>query len=124
MSVSSLIAQFGKTATVKRAAVGQSSNGSLTRSYVDLTGYTAFIQERSSNEQLAQGRTNSRNSTVIYFAGSVTFEIDDLIQFPTTGSGYLYRVTGFRVPDLATSHQNCHTIVDAIRVAPSEAIPT
>lgn len=118
MSVAALIASMGKSVAVRRPTNAKNPNGTVERTMATTLTTTAFVQERSSGEQVAQGRDNRRNQTVIYFDGSADVRTDDYIAVPPTGTVSLYRVTGVRVPDLATLHPSCHTIVDAIRVEP------
>lgn len=122
MSVAALIATMGKQVALRRPTTTVDAYGMVAKSYTSTT-HQAFVQERSSAEQLAQGRTSLRRGTVIYFNGAVDVQADDLVAQPPTGNSCnLYRVTGVRVPDLATTHPNAHTIVDAVRVPPPEVL--
>lgn len=120
MSVAALIKSMGKTVLLRRPTYGQNNDGSQTRTYATVSTTTAFLQERSSSQQLAQGRENLRNQTVIYFEGAVDVRVDDVITDGTTSPAWSYRVTGVRIPDAASTHPNCHTIVEAARAAPKE----
>lgn len=123
MSVAAMVARMGVSAAVRRPTYARSSIGGADKTWATTLSTTCFVQERGSAEQVAQGRNSMRSATVIYFTGSVDVRADDVIAVPPTGSTcVLYRVTGVRVPDLATSHPNCHTIVDATRVPPTEVV--
>lgn len=122
MSVAAMVARMGVSVGIRTPTATVDSYGCVQKSYATST-VTAFVQDRSSTDSAAQGRTNQRNAAVIYFTGEVTVTVDDIIAVPPTGAKCkMYRVTGVRVPDLATWHPECHTIVDATMVMPTEAV--
>lgn len=125
MSVAAMVSRMGVSAGVRRCTYARSSIGTMDKTFTTTLTVVCFVQERGSSAQVAQGRDNMRSSTVIYFVGSVDVRADDVIAVPPTGATcVMYRVNGVRVPDLATSHPNCHTIVDATKVPPTELVPT
>jgi head-tail adaptor len=122
MSVAAMIARFAKEVGIRRPAYTKNAIGAATKTYSASTA-TAFIQERSAFESVSQGREQMRSSAVLYFAGSVDVRTDDIIVLPATGSDCAqYRVTGVRIPDQASWHPHCHTIVDCDRLRPNEVV--
>lgn len=123
MSVAAMIRRMGRTISVQRPTTCQREDGTLERCKDPVLTATAFIQPRGAAQQLAQGRDTMRTACIIYLEGSVDIRTDDEIAEPDYGAACsIYRVVGVRVPDLATTHPNAHTIVDAVQVLPTERV--
>jgi hypothetical protein len=128
LSIASLLQQFGTTYYRARPLTTVQSDGTVQRSRTPVLEIFAWIQPSGQNQDVFEGRMNSRTAGTMYIEGSVDVAIDDEIYTGTGGTVSTWRVSGAINPGLLAQtqvggHPLNMTVVEVTLVEPTLVLP-
>lgn len=123
-----MVQQFGTTYYRARPLITIQSDGTVQRSRTPVLEIVGWIQPSGQNQDVFEGRMNSRTSGTMYVEGFVDLAIDDEIYTGTGGTVSIWRISGAVNPGLLDStqvggHPLNMTVVEVTLVEPSTTLP-